>query len=91
MENIGQEKLRKKYAAMCYSQGCLRVLLHSILMDGSADPLEIRTLYEATAATNVAKAIGLEDEDMFPDWDKWLTDSEKYALRGWNFGSEEDG
>lgn len=74
---------------MCYSQGCLRALVHSILMDGSASAEEMKTLLDATAAENVAKAVGLTGADFDPEWDKWLTEGEKCNLRGWDFGTEE--
>ncbi len=72
-------KEKKQYAAVYYALGWARGMLSGAL-DGTADRDEIQMVLDATGAAEIAKAIGMTEQDLFPDLDRHLTDAEKWAI-----------
>jgi hypothetical protein len=72
----------KRYVAICYALGRARGMLGDVL-NGAPDLERIKEVYDSTATSRIAEAIGSTELEFSPDWNEHFTDSEKWiSTRG---------
>lgn len=72
---------QRKYAALAFALGVARGALSGI-SDGDYTKEDAQRIYDATAASRIAQSLGLPDDALGVDWDKYLTDAEKHKIAG---------
>lgn len=76
-----KHKNKKLIAALCYALASARGALHDVVSD-DYDKENIQMILDGTAWDNIIKATDLDDVDIEPDWNTFISNTEKLKIVG---------